>query len=169
MTFIADTGRAQRSAALLLTLGMVLTVGTALAFQHIGGYIPCKLCLEQRLPYYIGAPLMALALISSVVPGPAWLTRGLLIVGGVLMLWSLYLGAFHAGVEWGWWQGPTDCGAVAAPAALGGNGILDQLNSIVPPSCNEAALRVLGLSFAGWNVVASVALGAIAFWGALKR
>ena len=40
---------------------MAATVGTALGFQHIGGYIPCKLCLEQRMPYYVGVPLMALA------------------------------------------------------------------------------------------------------------
>ena len=40
-------------------------VGTALGFQHLGGYIPCKLCLEQRTPYYVGVPLMAVALLSS--------------------------------------------------------------------------------------------------------
>ena len=44
---------------------MAATVGTALGFQHLGGYIPCKLCLEQRTPYYVGVPLMALALCSS--------------------------------------------------------------------------------------------------------
>jgi disulfide bond formation protein DsbB len=44
--------------------------------------------------------------------------------------------------------------------------LLDALNSTVPPSCNAAALRVLGLSFAGWNVIASLILAAIAFIGA---
>ena len=42
-----------------LMLAMAATVGTALGFQHFGGYIPCKLCLEQRIPYYVGVPLMA--------------------------------------------------------------------------------------------------------------
>ena len=51
MTLTAPTGRTQAIGAALTALGMAVTVGTALGFQHIGGYIPCKLCLEQRLPY----------------------------------------------------------------------------------------------------------------------
>ena len=44
-------------ASLLATLGMAATVGGALAFEHIGGYIPCALCLMQRTPYYWGIPI----------------------------------------------------------------------------------------------------------------
>ncbi len=47
--------------------------------------------------------------------------------------------------------------------------LLGNLNAIKAPSCNDAALRVLGLSFAGWNVIASVALAAIAFYGASRK
>lgn len=169
MILTAPTGRLQTWTSLLLALGMAVTVGTALGFQHIGGYIPCKLCLEQRVPYYIGIPLMALALVSSLLRLPGWLTRGLLLIGGLLMLGGLYLGVHHSGVEWGWWEGPTDCGAVASPADTGGQGVLDALNEVVPPSCDEAAGRFLGLSFAGWNVVASLVLAAIAFRGAFGR
>ncbi len=170
MTSIASpTGRRQTLTALFLTAAMTIVVGTALGFEHIGGYIPCKLCLEQRIPYYVGVPVMALAVLSSVLHWPAWVTRGLLLVGGLLMAWGLFLGVKHAGVEWGWWAGPTDCGAVAAPADTGGKGVLDALNSFVPPACDTAALRVLGLSFAGWNVVASLILAVVAFRGALGK
>lgn len=167
MMTAVSPGRTQQVAALLLLVGLAAVVGTALGFEHIGGYIPCKLCLEQRIPYYVGIPLMALAVLSSMLHWPAWLTRGLLLAGGLLMAWSLYLGVKHAGVEWGWWEGPSDCGLVSGPS--GGGSVLDSLNAIVPPSCNEASLRVLGLSFAGWNAVASLVLGAIAFFGALAR
>ena len=51
---------------------MAATVGTALGFEHIGGYIPCKLCLEQRTPYYVGVPLMALAALASSCTGRRW-------------------------------------------------------------------------------------------------
>ena len=61
--------------ALFLMLAMAATVGAALGFQHLGGYIPCKLCLEQRTPYYVGVPLMALALLSSALGWPAVVTR----------------------------------------------------------------------------------------------
>lgn len=170
MTSIASpSGRLQTQAAIFLTVAMAVVVGTALGFQHIGGYIPCKLCLEQRIPYYVGVPVMALAVLSSTLHWPAWMTRGLLLVGGLLMAWSLFLGVKHAGVEWGWWAGPTDCGAVAAPADTGGKGVLDALDTFVPPTCDTAALRVLGLSFAGWNALASLVLGAIAFKGAFGK
>ena len=169
MTITGQTGSRQTWTALALALGMAATVGTALAFQHIGGYLPCKLCLEQRTPYYIGVPLMALALLSSLLNWPAWITRGLLAVGGLLMVYGLYLGVYHSGVEWAWWPGPTDCGAVAPSVDTGGKGVLDSLNSVIPPSCDQAAGRFLGLSFAGWNVVASAILAAVAFWGTLSR
>jgi len=47
--------------------------------------------------------------------------------------------------------------------------VLDIINDVIPPSCDKAALRVLGLSFAGWNVVASLVLGAVAFYAAAKK
>ena len=72
--------------ATLLALGMVATVGGALGFEHIGGYIPCALCLLQRLPYYYGIPVAAAAALSAALGGPAWLTRGLIGLAGLLML-----------------------------------------------------------------------------------
>ncbi|MEO9336625.1 disulfide bond formation protein B [Mesorhizobium sp. SB112] len=170
MTAITSpAGTTQKMTAIFLTLAMAITVGTALGFEHIGGYIPCKLCLEQRMPYYVGVPLMAFAALSSTLHWPSWLTRGLLLIGAAIMAFSLYLGAKHAGVEWGWWAGPADCGAVAAPSAGSGGGILDSINTVIPPSCDHASLRVLGLSFAGWNALASLVLGAIALRGAFAK
>lgn len=154
--------------AIFLAVAMAATVGTALGFEHFGGYMPCKLCLEQRIPYYIGVPLMAVAVAASLAGAPRWLVRVLLAAGGGLMLWGLYMGVFHSGVEWHWWAGPTDCGAVSAPAEEG-RSVLDMLDDVIPPSCDAATLRVLGLSFAGWNAVASLVLAAVAFRGALKR
>ena len=168
-TVNADTGRQRTQTALFLAVAMAATVGSALAFQHLGGYIPCKLCFEQRTPYYIGVPLMLLAALSSALRWPAGLTRGLLAVGGLLMAYGLYLGVYHSGVEWAWWAGPTDCAAAAGPVDTGGKGVLDALDKFVPPSCDKAALRILGLSLAGWNAIASLILAVIAFRGAFAR
>jgi disulfide bond formation protein DsbB len=155
--------------AAFLAIVMAATVGGALAFQHIGGYIPCKLCYEQRIPYYVGVPLMALAFLSAAFSLPSWLTRLLLLAGALLMVYSLYLGVHHAGIEWGWWAGPTDCGVVEPPASGGSGGILDQIDKVVPPSCDKAALRILGLSLAGWNAVVSLVLALVAFRGAAAK
>ena len=169
MTSIAISTSPHRNTALFLTFAMAAVVGGALGFEHIGHYIPCKLCLEQRVPYYIGVPVVALAAVSATLRWPPVVTRVLLIAGGLLMAWSLFLAIRHSGVEWGWWAGPTDCGAVAGPADTGGKGVLDAIDTFVPPSCDKAAARLLGLSFAGWNAVASLVLAAVAFRGALKQ
>ena len=169
MSLTAPAGRRQTLTAGFLAIAMAGVVGSALLFEHVGGYIPCKLCLGQRIPYYIGVPVMLLAAMSAALRWPPALTRGLLLVGALLMVWSLFLGIRHSGVEWGWWAGPTDCGAVSGPADTGGKGVLDAIDAFVPPSCDTAALRVLGLSFAGWNAVASVILAVIALRGAFAR
>ncbi|MDQ6432693.1 disulfide bond formation protein B [Mesorhizobium sp. LHD-90] len=163
------TTRPQALTALFLAVAMAATVGSALGFQHLGGYIPCKLCYEQRIPYYVGVPLMLLALVAATVRLPPVVSRGLLFAGGLLMAYGLYLGVYHSGVEWGFWPGPTDCGMVVAPPDTGGKGVLDALNTIVPPSCDKAALRILGLSLAGWNAIASLALAIVAFRGAFAK
>jgi disulfide bond formation protein DsbB len=170
MTVAAPNLPAQRShtpVAFFLAIAMLVVVGSALAFQYIGGYIPCKLCYEQRLPYYFGAPLMLVAFVSSLNHRSTLLVRGLLVVGGLLMAYGLYLGIYHSGVEWGWWPGPTDCGMVVAPNSSAGT-LLDDINKVVPPSCDKAALRILGLSLAGWNALASLILAAVALYGASK-
>lgn len=164
-----DTGRQRMRTALFLAVAMAATVGSALAFQYLGGYIPCHLCLEQRTPYYIGVPLMLLAVLASALHAPGWVTRSLLAVGGLLMLYGLYLGVYHSGVEWAWWAGPTDCTAGAGPVDTGGKGVLDALDKFVPPSCDKAALRILGLSLAGWNAIASFVLAVVALRSAFSR
>lgn len=169
MAITSPTGRTQTIAAIFLALAMAATVGTALGFQHIGGYIPCKLCYEQRMPYYVGAPLMLLAFASATLRLPAMVTRLLLLAGGLLMAYGLYLGVYHSGVEWGWWPGPTDCGVVDMSTVTGGsNGVLDAIDTVVPPSCDKAALRILGLSMAGWNALISLGLVVLSAAAALR-
>jgi len=73
------------------------------------------------------------------------------------------LGIYHAGVEWKFWAGPDTCGAAQGLSTTSG-GLLESLEKIRVVRCDEAAWRFLGLSFAGWNVLISLALalGAIA-------
>lgn len=170
MSLTSPLGRTQTWAALAMLVGMAATVGTALGFEHIGGYIPCMLCLQQRIPYYVGTPLMALALVAIWLHWPAVVARGLLLVGALLMTIGFGLAIYHSGVEYHWWAGPASCGAVVAPQGSG-NGVLDQLNTVIPPSCDAAAWRdpVLQLSFAGWNVLASAFWAVVGYRGALGR
>ncbi|MQW87493.1 disulfide bond formation protein B [Sinorhizobium saheli] len=160
--------RQQLVFALLVTLGMAATVGGALGFEHIGGYIPCALCLLQRDPYYYGIPLGLLAVVAAFLKLPAWITRTLLVLVGLLMLVGAGIGVYHAGAEWHFWEGPSTCATTAQGISSDVGDLLGDLDAKHAPSCTEAALRVLGLSFAGWNVIASLILAAIALRGAAK-
>lgn len=153
-----------RPVAFVGLLVMLVAIGGAWAFELIGGYIPCALCLEQRVPYYIALPLTLLALLAA---GRAPLFSRLLLVGaGIAILWSAALGVYHAGAEWTWWEGPADCaGGIEVRDA---SSLIAQLQQTRPPSCTDAAARFLGLSFAGWNVLAA-GLAALALFVAAGR
>ncbi|KQQ79000.1 disulfide bond formation protein B [Aureimonas sp. Leaf324] len=167
VTFQGRTGFRQTLSAALLAGGMAATVGGALLFQHVGGYMPCALCLEQRTPYYIGIPVALAALVAAKLRAPAVVTRGLLFAVGLLMLWAAALGVYHAGVEWGFWAGPADCAAAGAVDLS--VDLLSSIDAVRPPSCSEAALRLLGVSLAGWNALIATVLAALALRSALAR
>lgn len=144
----------QRTAAFIAVALLVVILG-AWIFEY-AGYPPCELCLQQRWAYYAGIPVAALLAILK----PAWLKPGLIVLG-ILLAANAVFGVFHAGVEWGWWQGPTTCGGGGALTTEPGS----LLESLKKPAvlCTEAAIRILGLSLAGWNAVICAALAALAF------
>lgn len=154
----SPTSNDHRVVPLYLAIAMAVVVGSALAFEHIGGYIPCALCLEQRMPYYVAVPIMVFASLSKIITVPAVVTRLLILVAGLIMLYGMWLAGFHSGVEWLWWPGPESCGAAADGLSGNAGDLLGDLNAKRPPSCDKAALRVFGLSFAGWNVFTSAIL-----------
>lgn len=115
MASATSAEKTRSMAAIVVTVGMIFTVGSALAFQHIGGYTPCALCLLQRDPYYYAIPVGILAIAASLFQLPVWLTRTALVIIGIAMLIGAGLGVYHSGVEWGFWAGPTSCATSAHP------------------------------------------------------
>ena len=157
-------GRSQLRGAAFLAVAMAVVVGTALGFEHIGGFVPCKLCLEQRQPYYWGVPIALLTLLAIYFRWPAVVGRAGLIIVSLLMAYGLALSIYHSGVEWAWWMGPADCSTSSTTGiTTDATDLLGALDSVTPPSCDEAAGRFLGLSFAGWNVLASLFLMLVSF------
>ena len=146
-------------AILLVAAG---TIGGALLSEHFFGLVPCKLCLQQRYPYYVALPFGAVLL---VLPS-RWSRPGLAILAIVFAV-SAALGAYHAGVEWALWAGPTDCGGGTGSAAAGMDEFMRQLGSVRVVSCTDAAWRFAGLSLAGWNALISAVLAAGAAGAAL--
>jgi disulfide bond formation protein DsbB len=164
------TTRREILAPLLLAVISTATIAAAWGFELYGGYVPCALCLEERLPYYAGIPLALAALGLALLGGPDWLRRLLLVAVALVFAYGAYLGIYHAGAEWGFWPGPTDCAAGSAPPATSAEDLLSQIEDMRIVSCSEASWRFpsgWGLSFAGWNAAASLLLVALALWGAL--
>jgi disulfide bond formation protein DsbB len=144
----------------------VLVVATAviiaaLGFEHIGGYLPCPLCLQQRYAYYAGTPLtfLSLVLVSS---GKARIAGLVFFLVSLAFLANAGLGVYQSGAEWKYWPGPETCGTIQSIGNSGGGGILSKLETTKVIKCDEAQWRFAGLSFAGWNVVVSMLLSVAA-------
>ncbi len=152
----------QRWVIFVFALSAATIIG-AWAFQLIGGFSPCPLCLMQRWAYYVVLPL-TLAMLWPAVAARTPLVRLGLIICALVMIGGAGIGVYHAGVEWGFWPGPQSC---AGGGGLSGG--LPDLSKATVVRCDEAQWRMFGLSFAGWNVVVSLLVAAVALRGAMTR
>jgi disulfide bond formation protein DsbB len=148
----------QRNTATLVAAVLFVILVGAWIFEA-AGYPPCELCLMQRWAYYVGIPMAGFMALAK----PRWMTAGLVVLGMMLAANAVF-GVYHAGIEWGWWQGPATCSGNGG-LSDGGGSLLEKLKKPAV-MCNEAALRILGLSLAGWNAVICAALAVMALRGA---
>lgn len=161
MTALATLAADPRRVMLAVAAVAIATIAGAWAIEW-WGWIPCKLCLQQRIPYYVVIPLALAGAWLAAAPERSGMVRIGLVVVGLVMLVSVGMGVFHAGVEWGWWQGPGDCGGRIQEAPRTAGDFFKSLDKAYVVRCTEAAFRVLGLSLAGWNAVISAGLAALA-------
>ena len=155
------------TAALAITVVAAATLAGAWFFQLVLDIRPCPLCLEQRYAYYVAVPLAVLAALGAARGAP----RGVLLAGlailALVVLANAVLGTYHSGVEWGLWKGPTDCTGPVGNLGSAGN-LLERLDTVKVVRCDEVQWKFLGLSLAGYNVLISLAMAAIASWGAVR-
>lgn len=151
----------------LAAAASVVMLAAAHAFERFGGYAPCGLCLKQREVYWaaLAAALAGLALIRTgrMAPRPLALILAAVFAAGFLVA------AYHAGVEWRWWPGPTSCVGGAGTPVVGDLSALLAGARVRPPACDVAAWRLLGLSMAGYNALISLGLSALGFAAAFAR
>ena len=150
------------AAAAIAVVGAATILG-AWFFQYGLGLKPCPLCLEQRYAYYFASPLAVMVIMGDQAGARRRVLLGALIAIALGMLWNAYLGVYHSGVEWNWWDGPQECAGALGSLGTGG-GLAQQLETMTVVRCDEAAWRFLGLSLAGYNALISLALAAIALW-----
>ncbi len=144
---------------ILAALGSLALLAGALAFQYLGGLPPCKMCIWQRWPHGL-AVLCGLALMIAPI-------RAMTLIGAGAAFVTSGIGLFHAGVEQGWWEGPTTC--TSGPIdSLSGEELLNQILSAPVVRCDEIAWSLAGISMAGWNALLSFGLALVWCW-AVKR
>ena len=145
--------------ALARTIALAVPVALlagALGSQSWGGLFPCEMCHWQRWPHYAAVPLALLAILLR--GGPAG--RIFLLLAALAIFTSGAIGVFHAGVEYGWWQGLTACSTTASSG--------DFLKDIIATpiiSCDQPQWTFAGISLAGFNaIISSGAALAIVWW-----
>ena len=144
-----------RLLALLVPAGLL---GGALFSQYVGGLYPCEMCYWQRWPH-AAAILLALGAIFSPLDAPR--TRLLTLLAALAVAISGAIGAFHAGVELGWWEGITQCTTTGATS-------LEDIMKVPLVRCDQVQWAFLGISMAGWNAIFSLG-GAAAIFALARR
>ncbi len=143
-----------RAVALALFTPVVLLGGAYISEYKFGLY-PCEKCWWQRYPHFVALALALAALAARLsgqsvrAQGAAWILTGL---AALAILTSGAIGLFHAGVEYGWWEGPTACANIAA----GGSGdFWTDMMAVPVVRCDQPAFTLLGISLAGFNFLFS--------------
>ena len=135
--------------ALLAAGGSAAVLAGAYAFQHLGGMAPCKLCLWQRWPHATAILIGVVIAVTGEVK-LAW-------IGAIAALSTAAIGAYHVGVEQGWWEGPTSCTS-SGVSNLSAQELMDQILAAPLVRCDDIAWQMAGISMAGWNAILSLLL-----------
>ncbi len=147
--------------ALLLPLALL---GGALGSQYLGGLHPCEMCYWQRWPH--GAAIV-LAVLAFTAPADSPRARRLTLLAALSIAVSGAIGAYHAGVEAGIFEGITTCTALAAGGSTAD--LLKQISRAPLVRCDQVQFSVLGVSMAGWNAILSLGGAALIAWLALRE
>jgi disulfide bond formation protein DsbB len=152
-TAFMGMAREQVLTLIAFVLGLA-TIAGAWASQLFGGLVPCELCLEQRMAYYWGLPVLALVLILwNRLPRVLWYVA--MAIAVLIFVWSAYMGSYHAGVEWGFWPGPTACSGTGVAVSFDD---LKNINAARVVPCEAVQFRLFGISLAGYNALISLGI-----------
>lgn len=141
----------------------IAALAGALISQFGFGLHPCKLCLYQRVPYGVVIALITGLLFYKDIARP----RFAFAVIGAIFAAGAVIAFYHAGVEYKWWEGTGGCTGSGTPDSI------DALRAMIQEAamvrCDEPAFMFLGLSMAGWNVLYSLGLAALALWQSIRK
>ncbi len=162
---------AERARTDSLQLARVIAIGVPAALlagaygsQYIGGLSPCEMCYWQRYAHFAG---LGFALLSLLMLGAADRGRSLVWLAALGILASGAIGAYHAGVELGYFSGVTQC--TSSGEGLSGEALLKDIMARPLIRCDEVQWKFLAISMAGWNAIISLSAALTLLWLSLRR
>jgi disulfide bond formation protein DsbB len=158
---VAPLGERLLLANVLALLVPAALLGGAYGSQIWGGLIPCEMCWWQRYAHFAAIPL---ALLALAVPRQR---RAFVLLAAAAITASGVIGAYHAGVEAGIFEGLTTCTSTVTGATNA-----DLLKAILAAPmvrCDQVQWSLFGVSLAGWNALVSLTSAGVIAWLSLKR
>ena len=141
-----------RTSHWIVLIAPAFLLGGAYVGQLVFGLYPCEMCWWQRWPHFAALGLALIAFVAP--PRRVWIA-----LAALAIIASGLIGGFHAGVEYGWWEGITKCASI--PGATGGDA-MDAILATPLIRCDVAPWTLLGVSLAGYNFLISTASGVAA-------
>jgi disulfide bond formation protein DsbB len=139
-----------------------VVLGAALSSQYWGGLVPCELCILQRWPWAVAITISIVALFVAHDPSLRWVA----LVLGLVFLVGTGFAFYHLGVEQHWFAGPSACtSSTAAPTTF--EEMRQRILDAQVVRCDAVQWSFYGVSMAGWNLLASLAMTVICaavFW-----
>jgi len=169
LNVLAHYSAAERALIAAFAVSAALLAGAHL-FERIGGLIPCILCLDQREAHWTALGVAAAGLIAA-----RFFNSNLgaaAAVGAAALVYAVSTGLafYHTGVEYKFWPGPAICAGGSGADAIDINDLSQALGGPADaPSCEDVQWRFLGVSMAGYNLLASAGLFALTLIAAIAE
>ena len=131
-----------------------LVLVSAFIIEHQLGHKPCKLCLYERIPYFLSMLLIIKILFIKKYE------RVTLLILLLIFISSTILAFYHFGIEEGFFNESLTCTTGDLSKTLSKEELLEQLKQS-GTSCKDVSFRILGLSLAAINTIFSLVLSVI--------
>ena len=131
----------------------------AIGSQYLGGLVPCEMCMWQRWPHVAA---IFLALVAIAIRDRPAVSKGVTALAATAILVSGAIGTFHAGVEYHWWKGLTECSAPTLSGSV--QDVMAQIMAAPIIRCDQAQWTLGGISLAGFNAIFSLGFGGTILW-----
>ena len=137
---------------LLIFISFILV--SAFIIEHSLGHQPCKLCLYERIPYFLSVFLIIKIFFIKIYE------RETLLILSLVFIISTCLAFYHFGIEQGFFKESLACTAENLSKNITKEELLEQLSQNII-SCKDVSFRIFGLSLAAINTIFSLILSVI--------